>query len=124
MLVGCFFLTSLAECQKYFESQKLFVTSIVLTGEGFGCVVIGLMNIYCLNPNSYSPNNNVFFTGVYDSIASSVPSCMIEMSIVVLGVGMLGCVLLVPITEYNNSEEVIEYRIRTRKSFENQCHTE
>lgn len=74
--VGCLFLTSLSECQKYFPNQKLVVTSIILTGGGFGCAFFGLHNIWCVNPHKLSPNNSGFYTGVYDYISYSLPYCI------------------------------------------------
>lgn len=121
--VGCLFLTSVSECQKYLEKHKLLVTSIVLTGGGFGCVFFGLLNTYCFNPDSISPTVQNYYTGESDYVARRVPFCFQYMSVFVLIIGIVGCLMLIPITLYNNDEVVIEYRIKTRKSFENQCYT-
>ncbi len=122
---GFLFLAPMKECHLYRPKEKLLVNSIILAGTGFGSVVFGAMNVVCMNPEAFDPNIKGFFAGDLDYIARKFPSCIQQMSLNLLCMGVGGIVLMVPLIIHN-------YRIRMsqtnlaqeQRDYEFSCYTE
>jgi hypothetical protein len=69
-------------------------------GTGLGSLIFGQFVYNYLNPNKV-PSNNGYYDGDLIYIAEQVPVCLRYLSILYIGIGLIGAFLLHPVIKAN-----------------------
>jgi hypothetical protein len=104
VLAGLTFLIPLIECNKYVLGRRMHVNGVILTGTGLGSLIFGQFVYNFLNPGRL-PSNAGYYDGHLLHIAEQVPLCLKYLSLVYLGIGLAGALMMWPVIRYNQREK-------------------
>ena len=103
-LAGTTFLIPLIECNKYIVGKRMHVNGVILTGTGLGSLIFGQFFYNFLNPTQI-PSNDGYYDDNLEYIAEQVPTCLRWMSLLYLGIGICGALMMAPVLKYNAAKE-------------------
>jgi len=102
LIAGNSFMIPIDQCNRYLVGRKMIVNGIILVGTGLGPVVFGLFSYNFLNPNRVSPLNGYYSgTQELEEIANKCPVLIKWLSLIYLGIGLLGVSMITPVCLHN-----------------------
>lgn len=75
----------------------MYVNGVILIGTGLGSVIFGTFSYNFINHNHKQPEDGYYL----NDIALRVPESLRYLSLLYLGIGALGTLLLIPVIRYN-----------------------
>lgn len=111
LMAGMTFMVPMRVCNDYFPNKQTYVNGFILIGTGLGSVVFGMFSINFLNPDKLDPIDGLYVDATLQHIPDGVPSCVRYLSVLYLGTGLVGSLLLLPLEEFNKDTEKMEKTI-------------
>ena len=97
----------IVECNAYYLGKKMYINGVILIGTGAGSVVFGNFSYAYLNPDKIRPLNGYYLgTQELEEIAELVPECLRWLSLLYLIIGLLGVLMIAPISILNRRKKI------------------